>query len=191
MSDPDAAKRAATVKAVKGWMDRAAAIGATSLRANTGDGPPNGWDPKRTADGFRQLAEYGKGIGVMILIENHIGYSASIDKVVELVKTVNHPNCKVICDWGNTPANGTLDQKIAELKKLFPYLHLVSAKELDFDANNKHISYDIVPIIKATEASGFKGVYSIEFYTEDKPPKDVVAAAKDMIKTLAAHIKPA
>jgi Sugar phosphate isomerases/epimerases len=84
MSDPDPAKRAATIKAVKGWMDRAAAIGATSLAPTPATGPANGWDPKRTADGFRQLAEYGKGIGVMILIENHIGYSANIDKVVEV-----------------------------------------------------------------------------------------------------------
>ena len=48
----------------------------------------------------------------------------------------------------------------------------MSAKELDFDENNKHVNYDVVPIIKATEASGYKGIYSIEFYGE--PPKDVV-----------------
>ncbi len=189
LSDPDPAKRAATITAMKQWMDRAAAIGAASMRANTGGGPESAWDPKRTADGFRQLAEYGQGIGVKVLIENHIGYSADIDKVVQVVKAVNHPNVGVICDWGNTPANGTLQQKIAALSKLFPYLYLVSAKELDFDAQNRHISYDIVPIIKATEASGFKGVYSIEFYTEKQPPHDVAAAAKSMAQTLAANIK--
>jgi sugar phosphate isomerase/epimerase len=189
LSDPDPAKRAATLTAMKTWMDRTAAIGATSMRANTGGGPESGWDPKRTADGFRELAEYGKGIGVKVLIENHIGYSESIDKVVEVVKAVNDPNCRCICDWGNTPANGTIQQKIDALKKLFPYLYLVSAKELDFDAQNRHISYDIVPIIKATEASGFKGIYSIEFYTDKQPPKDVVAAAKSMAQTLAANIK--
>jgi sugar phosphate isomerase/epimerase len=189
LSDPDEAKRAATITAMKQWMDRAKAIGATSLRANTGGGPDSAWDPKRTADGFRQLADYGQGIGVKVLIENHIGYSADIDKVVQVVKAASHPNIGVICDWGNTPANGTIQQKIDALKKLFPYLYLVSAKELDFDAQNRHISYDIVPIIKATEASGFKGIYSIEFYTDKQPPKDVVAAAKSMAQTLAANIK--
>ncbi len=189
LSDLDEAKRAATITAMKQWMDRAKAIGATSMRANTGGGPESAWDPKRTADGFRQLADYGQGIGVKVLIENHIGYSADIDKVVQVVKAASHPNIGVICDWGNTPANGTIQQKIDALKKLFPYLYLVSAKELDFDAQNRHISYDIVPIIKATEASGFKGIYSIEFYTDKQPPKDVVAAAKSMAQTLAANIK--
>ncbi len=186
LSDPDASKRAASVAAIKQWMDRAAAVGAPTLRANTGGGPPEAWDVNRTADSFRQLAEYGKTIGVKILIENHTGYSADIDKVVAIAKAVNDPNCRVISDWGNTPSSSP-EARVAGLSKLFPYLELVSAKELDFDEQNHHINYDVVPLIKATEASGYKGIYSIEFY--GRPPKDAVAAAKDMIQALAANIK--
>lgn len=190
LSDPDAAKRAAAATAIKGWMDRTAATGATMMRANTGPGTAANWNLQRTADEFRKLAEYGKTIGITILVENHIGYSEDIDKVVQIVKTVNHPNCKTLCDWGNSPAGGTPEQKVAALAKLFPNMGLVSAKQLDFDAQNRHISYDVVPIIKATEAAGYKGIYSIEFYsTNDKPPKDVTAAAKVMVNTLAANIK--
>jgi sugar phosphate isomerase/epimerase len=123
---------------------------------------------------------------VKILIENHIGYSADIDKVVQIVKAVNDPNCRVISDWGNTPSTSPAD-RVAGLSKLFPYLELVSAKELDFDDQNRHVSYDVVPLIQATEASGFRGIYSIEFYS-DRPPRDVVAAAKDMMQTIAANI---
>jgi len=186
LSDPDASKRAASVSAIKQWMDRAAAVGAPTLRANTGGGPAEAWDVNRTADSFRQLAEYGKKIGVKILIENHTGYSADIDKVVALAKTVNDPNCRVISDWGNTPSTSP-EARVAGLSKLFPYLELVSAKELDFDEQNRNINYDVVPLIKATEASGYKGIYSIEFY--GRPPKDTVAAAKDMMQALAANIK--
>jgi sugar phosphate isomerase/epimerase len=186
LSDPDAAKRAQSIATIKEWMDRAAAVGAPTCRANTGGGPPEGWDVNRTADSFRQLASYGKKIGVKILVENHIGYSADIDKVVELVKAVNHANCGVISDWGNTPSTSPAD-RVAGLSKLLPHLELVSAKELDFDDSNKHVSYDIVPLIKATEASGFKGIYSIEFYS-NRPPKDVVAAARDMMQSIAANI---
>jgi len=164
-------------------MDRAAAVGAPTCRANTGAGPAEAWDVKRTSDSFRQLAQYGKTIGVKILVENHIGYSADIDKVVAIIKTVNDPYCRAICDWGNSPNN---EGRVAALSKLFPHLELVSAKELDFDENNRHVNYDVVPIIKATEASGYKGIYSIEFY--GKPPKDTVAAARDMIKALSENI---
>ena len=186
LSEPDPAKRAASIAAVKQWMDRAAAVGAPRMRANTGGGKPEAWDVNRTADSFRQLADYGKPIGVKILIENHIGYSADISKVVELVNAVNHPNCGVISDWGNTPSTSAAD-RLAGLSMLFPHLELVSAKELDFDDGNHHVSYDIVPLIKATEASGFRGIYSIEFYS-NRPPHDVVAAARDMMQTIAANL---
>ena len=119
LSDPDAAKRTASITAIKQWMDRAAAVGAPRMRANTGGGKPEEWDVNRTADSFRQLADYGKTIGVKILIENHIGYSADIDKVVQLAKAVNHPNCGVISDWGNTPSTSPAD-RVAGLSKLFP-----------------------------------------------------------------------
>jgi sugar phosphate isomerase/epimerase len=183
LSDPDAAKRAASIETIKRWMDRAAAVGAPTCRANTGGGPPEAWDVNRTADSFRQLAQYGRKINVKILVENHIGYSADIDKVVAVIKAVNDPYCRAICDWGNSPKD---EGRVAALSKLFPYLELVSAKKLDFDENNKHVNYDVVPIIKATEASSYKGIYSIEFY--GKPPKDVVAAARDSLKELAANI---
>ena len=186
LSDPDAAKRTQSIAMIKEWMDRAAAVGAPTCRANTGGGPPEAWDVARTADSFRQLADYGKKIGVKILVENHIGYSADIDKVVAVAKAVNDPYCRVISDWGNTPSESP-EARVRGLSKLFPYLELVSAKELDFDEQNRHVNYDVVPLIKATEESGYKGIYSIEFY--GKPPKDTVAAAKDMIKVLTANIR--
>ena len=189
LSSADAAKRAESVTFVKGWMDRAKAIGAPTLRANTGPekaGTP--FDPATIADSFKQLAAYGKGIGVKILIENHIGFSADVDKVVTILKAVDDPNCRAITDWGNSAATN-IEQRVADMKKLMPYLALVSAKELDFDANNNHTSYDVVPLIKATEASGYRGIYSIEFYSEKNPPPDPVAAAKTMMAALAANIR--
>jgi sugar phosphate isomerase/epimerase len=191
LSNSHAAKRAESIKFVKEWMDRAAALGAPTMRANSG-GEARGavWDLDRVAGSFRQLSDYGKKIGVKILVENHIGFSRDIDKAVAIVKAVNDPNCRMICDWGNTPATNNAE-RIPALSKIFPYLELVSAKELDFDEQNRHISYDIVPIIKATEESGFRGIYSIEFYTEESPPRDPVVAAKNMIQLLAANIKPA
>jgi sugar phosphate isomerase/epimerase len=191
LSNPDASKRAESIKFVKEWMDRAAALGAPTLRANSGGEAPGAvWDLNRVADSYRQLCEYGKKIGVKVLVENHIGFSRDIDKAVAIVKTVNDPNCRMICDWGNTPAR-TNTERIPVLSKIFPYLDLVSAKELDFDEQNRHISYDIVPIVKATEESGFRGIYSIEFYTVKSPPRDPVAAAKTMMQVIAANIAPA
>lgn len=189
LSDPETKKRTDGIAQIKAWMDRSAACGATLCRANTGGGPEPAWDVKRTADSFRQLAEYGQTIGVTVLVENHIGYSADIDKVVAVVEAVNHPYCRTLSDWGNTPTSSP-QARVDGLKKLFPRLALVSAKQLNFDDRNQHEDYDVVPLIEATEASGYRGIYSIEFYG-DRPPRDAVAAAETLKRTIAARIKPA
>lgn len=189
LSSTDAARRAESITFVKGWMDRAKAIGAPTLRANTGpekSGAP--FVPETIADSFKQLAAYGKTIGVKILIENHTGFSSKVDNVVTILKAVNDPNCGAITDWGNSAAT-TIEDRVADMKKLMPYLALVSAKELEFDSTNKHMSYDVVPLIKATEASGYRGIYSIEFYSDKNQPPDPVAAAKTMMAALAANIR--
>lgn len=188
LSSADAARRAESITFVKGWMDRAKAIGAPTLRANTGpEKSGTAFVPETIADSFKQLAAYGKTIGVKVLIENHTGFSAKVDNVLTLLKAVNDPNCGAITDWGNSPAT-TIEERVADMQKLMPYLTLVSAKELEFDANNKHVSYDVVPLIKATEASGFRGIYSIEFYSDKNQPPDPVAAARTMMAAIAANI---
>jgi len=184
LSSPDADKRKESLTFVKGWMDRAAALGAPRMRANTG-GRPSDPVADQTVDSYRQLAAYGKTIGVKILVENHDG-SSEIPRAVDVVRRVNDPFCRSLSDWGNTPA-GSQKEREAALKTMLPYLEFISAKEVDFDAQNRHVSYDIVPIIEMTEASGFRGIYSIEFFG-DRPPADPVKAAVAMAHTIADHL---
>src|SRR5579872_518102 len=67
LSSPDAAKRADSLKFVREWMDKSAALGAPTLRANSGgEAPGSVWDLDRVAGSFRQLTDYGKKIGVKV-----------------------------------------------------------------------------------------------------------------------------
>ena len=170
LSDPDAAKRAASIASIKQWMDRAAAVGAPRMRANTGGGIARGVGrqphgrfvpPARRVrqDDRRQDPDREPH---RLQRRHRQGRRSSSKR--STIRTAG-----VISDWGNTPSTSPAD-RVAGLSKLFPHLELVSAKELDFDDQNKHVSYDIVPLIKATEASGFRGIYSIEFYS-DRPPR--------------------
>ena len=190
LSSDDPKRRADSIALVKGWMDRAAAVGAPTMRANIDAGKaglPLKLEP--TATSFRQLADYGKTIGVKILIENHIGASAKVSNVVQLLKAVNHPNCRAIIDWGNSDAPDDA-ARLADLSQLFPWAELVSAKGLHFDgAEYKHRDYAIAPIVRATEASGYKGIYSVELYAEPDAPADAVAACRSMIAAIAPELK--
>jgi sugar phosphate isomerase/epimerase len=185
LSNADPKVRSDSIAVVKAWMDRAKALGAPSLRANidTGrSGPVLQLGP--ATESFAALAQYGQSIGVKILIENHIGVSSKVTNCVTLLKAVNHPFCRAIIDWGNSAAI-TPEARLADLSQLFPYVDLVSAKGLRFDADYNHIDYPVSAIVRATEASGYKGIYSVELYSEPNPPADTDRAVASMVTAIA------
>lgn len=183
-SDTDPEVRAQGVEEARAWIDRAVALGSPRIRINTGGGEAP-FDAERTADSFRRMADYGRERGVVLLVENHGGYSQEIDHVVAILEAVDDSNCRALADYGNTPAGSTED-RIAGLTKMFPYLAFVSAKGTGFDDQHAHTDYDIGALVRATEASGFTGYYSIEMWPDEDspPPADPVRAAlrlKDVI----------
>jgi sugar phosphate isomerase/epimerase len=188
LSAADPVVRASSVEAVKEWMDKAKALGAPGIRSNIGSG--NARTPLAVGpatESFTALAEYGKTIGVKIMVENH---GSTVEAAVAVLKAVNHPFCRGILDWGfATQAATTPELRLAEQSVMFPYVDLVSAKGLHFDAAYNHIEYPIAPIVAATEAAGFKGVYSIELYAEPDPPPDTDAAMASMIRAIAPGVR--
>jgi hypothetical protein len=73
---------------------------------------------------------------------------------------------------------------------MFPRLGLVSAKGLHFDEHYRHVDYDIAAIVRATEASGFRGYYSVELYvpTLEEAPPDPIRAVKSMVQTISREL---
>jgi sugar phosphate isomerase/epimerase len=157
------------------------------MRANT-NVPVKGraFDVPLIASSFRRLAEYGRAIGVTILVENHYG-STVIKDAASVVNAVNDPNCRAALDWGNTPGKST-ESRIADYSQMFQKLALVSAKGLHFDSTGRHVEYDLAQITRAIEKSGYQGVYSIELYVDADPPRDPVGAVHSMIEAIAPAI---
>lgn len=189
-SDVDPDVRAQGVTEAKAWIDRAVALGSPRIRINTGGGD-DPFDVERTAASFREMTTYGQEHGVMMMVENHGGYSQDIDNVVAILDAVNSPNCRALADYGNTPAGSTAD-RLAGLEKLFPYLEFVSAKGTGFNESYEHTDYDFGALVRATEQSGYTGPYSIEMWpdADSEPPPDPVRAALWMKETILENLEP-
>jgi len=187
ISDPDAARRAQAITAQKTWIDRAVVVGSPRVRLNTGlpAGQPHR-ELAHTIDSYRQLAEYAESKGITVLIENHLGTTAT--DVAAIVGAVNHPRLRSLIDWGNT-GGGTAEQMIADLAPTFPTLGLISAKAQEFDENYNHKNWDIGALVRATEDAGFRGIYSIELWETRNPPPDPVRAAKAVRDIIAANLR--
>lgn len=188
LSHRDPAARKKSIEFVKQWMERAAACGATSLRANTGGSPKEKFDVNITGDSYRQLAEYGQKIGVKILIENHGGHSTKPENIVQIIKAVDSPYCRTLPDFGNVPKKGGEEYRYKLLKMLFPYAHLVSAKGMYFDDQMRHVSYDIGACVRIGKSLGFKGIYSAEQWTPKLQSIDPVKITKRIIELVVENI---
>lgn len=185
---PAAADRAMAVADARAWIDRAALAGASSLRANLSTLSPKApFDVGPVADSFRELAGYAAEKNIVMLTENHFGHSIAIDNVVALLEAVDSPNLRTIFDWGNVPSPSTASV-IDAARRLAPWLYLVSAKGVNFDADYRATDYDVAAIVKATEGLGFRGDYSIELFGPTPPGFDAVKAIGAMRAAVEAGL---
>jgi sugar phosphate isomerase/epimerase len=188
LGSPDGDERARALDDAKAWVNRTATIGARSMRVNfSALSPKAPFAVDRAAETLRMLAIYGRAKRVLILTENHFGHSLPVDNVAAVLKTVNHPNLKTIFDWGNV-AQPTTRRVIDQLQVLAPWLHQVSAKGVVFDAQYRMTSYDVGAITRATEKTGFRGLYSIELFGPTPAGFSSVAAIKAMREAIAPHL---
>lgn len=188
LCSPNKEKREACLMETMRWMDITASCGAPTMRANVGGRKSDKLDLSIATDSFQRLAEYGDGIGVKILVENHGGMSSFAENVVAILDGVEHPNIGGLTDFGNIPAPMEMPEHLAFLKKLLPHADLISAKGKTFDENYKHISYDFGACVRTAEKVGFKGVYSIEMWAPDYIAPNPVRAIKALKRTILKNL---
>ena len=188
LSDPDPALRRDSIETAKEWMDKAAALGAASARANTGGKPSQEFNLDDTADSFRRLADYGEQIGVKVLIENHGGHSMQPKNVVAITKAVDSPWCRTLPDFGNVPPDAGEAFREKMLKMLFPYALIASAKGMWFNESGNHEPYDIGRCVQIGESCGFKGIYSAEHWDPKRRPFEPVETVTRIIDSILKNI---
>jgi sugar phosphate isomerase/epimerase len=180
LAQTNPAARAQALAALKAWLDKGRILGLGSIRVNIsrGDAPV---DRDAAIETLRLGAEYGRAVGVKVLVENHGGFTANIADMVALVKAVDHDHCRIEIDWGAWKPPG---DRYEAIQAAMPYVHIVSAKGEIFDeVTYAHTQYDIAKLVRNAEAGGFKGVYSIELWS-DQAPKDTDRAVRSFISTI-------
>jgi sugar phosphate isomerase/epimerase len=178
------------------WLDAAAALGAKSMRVNTGGPNPAPVAAQRSSDGyprnteiipwmdkcvesFKEMADYGGKVGVKVTIENHWGLAADPMRIVAILEAVNHPYCEATPDFCNWEYEYML---FSGLKVLAPYSH-----------SNVHAKYwerwgDKQDVQRATRimiAGGFKGTFALEY---EAGPHDGVEGERYLMREVLAAL---
>lgn len=188
LCDRDEAKRRASLESTQRWIEVAAACGAPSLRANTGGRPNDPFVLATAVESFRLLAEHGERLGVKILVENHGGHSANVENVAAIVAGVKSPWCWTLPDFGNFPADLAIEARLNRLQRILPQAALISAKGAEFDANYRHVSFDVAACVRAAEMAGFRGIYSVELWAANYLASDPERAVKTIADTIEREL---
>lgn len=182
----DADDRAQAVAEGRVWLEKARVLGCTSMRFNVNRSRTEAINRDAAVAVLRQLADHGGKLGVVVLLENHGGATATIAAMIDLVRAVDHPFVKAEPDWGAWAPPG---DRYAAMAAAMPLAHIVSAKGQLFDPDtHAHNSYDVARLVREAEASGYRGVYSIELYN-NPAPADTDRAVDWMIRTIAAELR--
>ena len=184
LGDPDAAKRKQAVENHHKWVGAAAFLGCHSIRVNAASTGSRAEQTKLAADGLRRLTEFGATHKINVLVENHGGLSSDGAWLAGVMKTVDHPRCGTLPDFGNFRISSKPEKwydRYQGVKELMPYAKAVSAKSHDFDDKGNDTKTDYVKMMKIVLAAGYHGYVGIEYEGRTLDEKEGIQATRDLL----------
>lgn len=195
LAEHDLEKRKAGIVVGKKWLDAGKALGAKSMRVNSGgprilpaptpgtDGYPKSDDIAKYMDNciesLKELADYGSKVGVKVTLENHWGLTANPTNIVIMVNAVNSPFCEATPDYCNWEHEHML---FNGLKILAPYSSSIVHAKYWSRWGDKN---DVRRSTKVMTDAGFKGLFALEY---EEGPWDGVEGAKYLYKEVLAAL---
>jgi sugar phosphate isomerase/epimerase len=178
----DDTKRAAEVQKVKDWTERAAKLGAKTVRIFAGNlekGETLEVAQKRVVAAMEECCAFADKLVIYLALENHGGITDTPEHLLDLVKPVKSPALGVNVDTGNfrTP------DPYADIAKITPY-GVVSQIKTEVHPDGKRQDADLARIIKIFKDANFHGYVALEYEAAEDPKVAVPRAIKELRKLI-------
>jgi sugar phosphate isomerase/epimerase len=181
LADTSLAARTKAVENHYKWVKAARFLGCHSIRVNAAGKGTMGQMQAAAIDGLGRLADYAAGFGINVIVENHGGNSSYGKWLVEIMKSVNKPNCGTLPDLGNFYEY----DRYKGVAEMMPYAKGVSGKTVDFDAEGNETKVDYVKMMKIISDAKYSGYIDVEYegnkLSEDEGIKASIALVKKVI----------
>src|SRR5439155_13359563 len=132
---------------------------------------------KLAADGLRRLTEFGAQHDINVIVENHGGLSSHGDWLVSVMKTVDHPRCGTLPDFGNFYEY----DRYQGVKDMMPFAKGGSAKSYDFDEQGNETKIDYPRMMKIVLDAGYHSYVGIEYEGKRLSENEGIAATKKLL----------
>jgi len=183
LGDPDDAKRTEAVENHHKWVEAAKFLGCHSIRVNAQSEGARDEQVKLAADGLRRLTEYGDQHEINVIVENHGGLSSNGAWLAEVMRTVDHPRCGTLPDFGNFRiSEGEEYDRYQGVAELMPYAKGVSAKSHEFDANGNEVRTDYRRMLKIVLDAGYHGYIGVEWEGDEPGEKEGTLLTRQLLE---------
>jgi len=183
LGDPNGAARTRAIENHVPWLAAAQALGCHSIRVNAASSGSRSEQVRLAADGLRRLCEKGETFGLNVIVENHGGLSSDGAWLAEVMRTVGHPRCGTLPDFGNFHlGSGKWYDRYRGVEELMPFAKAVSAKSHSFDAEGAETSTDYFRMLRIVLDAGYRGFVGIEFEGGGVPEKEGILATKNLLE---------
>jgi L-ribulose-5-phosphate 3-epimerase len=192
LGDPDEAARIIAVENHYRWVDIAKELGCHSIRVNASS--EGDWNTQRdlAADGLGRLTEYGAQAEINVIVENHGGISSNGKWLAEVMRTVNHPRCGTLPDFGNFNMGEEMGwyDIYTGIEELMPFAKAVSAKSHKFDENGNEPDKDYFRIMRIVLDAGYRGHVGIEYEGSELSEAEGIMATKLLLERCLETLTP-
>ncbi|RLS27396.1 MAG: sugar phosphate isomerase/epimerase [Planctomycetota bacterium] len=181
---PDAAKLKEQMNSVNEWVERCSILGCKTIRIFAGTIAKGDTEEKakeRCINAIGQACDYAAKFGVILALENHGGITASVEQILSIVKSINHPYFGVNLDTGNFH---TADP-YGDLAKLAPYAVTVQVKTEIQKAGQKKEDADLKKLVEMLKAVNYRGYMALEYEANEEPKIGVPKALEELKKLIS------
>ncbi|MBI1918046.1 MAG: sugar phosphate isomerase/epimerase [Planctomycetes bacterium] len=164
----DADKLKAQIASVKEWAERAAILGAKTVRIFAGSVPKGDTEEKarrRCVAAIEEACDHAAKFGVFLGLENHGGLTATCDQILAIVKAVRHDWFGVNLDTGNFHTQ----DPYADLARLAPYAVTVQIKTEIQRAGRRKEDADLKRLLDILRAADYRGYVALEYEAAEDP----------------------
>jgi sugar phosphate isomerase/epimerase len=185
-TDPDPAKRKASVEHVKKWIIAAEKLGAPVIRVFSGTANVTDIPREKVVDymvkDLKECAEFGKAHGVVVAIQNHNDFIKTADQAIEVIKRVNSEWFGLILDVGSY-RTGDPYQEIAQS---IPNTVNWQLKE-NLYVNGVEQKTDLARIMKIIHEKGYRGYIPLETLGSGDPYLKVPLFLKEIREAMQEY----
>lgn len=149
------------------WVDVAHRLGSSHIRIFGGKVPEGSTEDQAAewvAEILKRSAEYAARRGVVLGIENHGGITSRAERIIQIVRAVDHPNVGINLDTGNFRTD-----PYAQIEMCLPYAVNSQFKVEIRDESGRSTPSDWERIVRMFAKAGYRGYMALEYEAAEDP----------------------